>query len=195
MSLFRRVFSLDEPAPPDQPADPNRPLPTLTTESLPGETQSVHMIAAALSGLPPARARYVAAFAYLLGRAANANLEVSDAERKEMGHIAEEAGLDAETGKLVMDLSATLSGEFGATEDFLVTREFKAISTMEERHRLLRACFLVMAADDEIDATEAWLVNRVAEELDVERADLNRIREEFYDRLSGVRAAREVAQG
>ena len=76
-----------------------------------------------------------------------------------------------------------------------MTREFKAISTMEERHRLLRACFLVMAADDEIDATEAWLVNRVAEELDVARADLNRIREEFYDRLSGVRAAREVAQG
>ena len=157
MGLFRRVFSLDEPAPTDQPpADPNRPLPTLTPESLPGETQSVHMIAAALSGMPPARARYVAAFAYLLGRAANANLEVSDAERKEMGHIAEEAGLDAETGKLVMDLSATLSGEFGATEDFLVTREFKAISTMEERLRLLRACFLVMAADDEIDATEAW---------------------------------------
>jgi uncharacterized tellurite resistance protein B-like protein len=196
MSLFRRVFNLDEPAPPpDQAVDPHRPLPTLTAESLPGETQSVHMIAAALSGLPPARARYVAAFAYLVGRAANANLEVSDAERKEMTHIAGEAGLDAETGKLVMDLASTLSGEFGATEDFLVTREFKAISTMEERHRLLRACFLVMAADDEIDATEAWLVNRVAEELDVERADLNRIREEFYDKLSGVRAAREVAKG
>ena len=111
MSLFRRVFSLDEPAPTDQPpADPNRPLPTLTKESLPGETQSVHMIAAALSGMPPARARYIAAFAYLVGRAANANLEVSDAERKEMVHIAAEAGLDAETGKLVMDLSATLSG-------------------------------------------------------------------------------------
>ena len=71
------------------------------------------MIAAALSGLPPARARYVAAFAYLLGRAANANLKVDDAERKEMVNIAREAGLDAETGKLVMDLSATLSGEFG----------------------------------------------------------------------------------
>jgi len=195
MSLFRRVFNLDEAAPPaDEPVDPHRPLPELTAESLPGETQSVHMIAAALSGLPPARARYVAAFAYLLGRAANANLEVTDAERKEMADIAGQAGLDAETAKLVMDMSSTLSGEFGATEDFLVTREFKAISTIEERHRLIRACFLVMAADDEIDATEAWLVNRVAEELDVERADLNRIREEFHDKLSGVRLAREIAQ-
>src|SRR3954470_19360800 len=164
MSLFRRVFNLDEAAPPaDEPVDPHRPPPALSAESLPGETESVHMIAAALSGLPPARARYVAAFAYLLGRAANANLEVSDAERREMAHIGEVAGLDDETATLVMNLSSTLSHEFGATEDFLVTREFKAISTMEERHQLLRACFLVMAADDDIDASEAWLVNRVAE--------------------------------
>src|SRR4051794_2091383 len=195
MSLFRRVLNLDQPASQDLPVDPHAPLPELSKESLPGETSSVHMIAAALSGLPPARARYVAAFAYLLGRAANANLDVSDAERGEMRHIGEEAGLDAETAKLVVDLSATLSGEFGATEDFLVAREFKAISTMDERHRLLRACFLVMAADDTIDASEAHLVNRVAEELDVERADLNRIRSEFYEKLSGVRAAREVAKG
>ncbi len=195
MSLFRRVLNLDEPTSQDLPVDPHAPLPSLSKESLPGETSSVHMIGAALSGLRPARARYVAAFAYLLGRAANANLEVSDAERGEMAHIGEEAGLDAETARLVVNLASTLSADFGATEDFLVAREFKAISTMEERHRLLRACFLVMAADDVIDASEAHLVNRVAEELDVERADLNRIREEFHDRLSGVRAAREVAQG
>jgi uncharacterized tellurite resistance protein B-like protein len=194
MSLFRRVFNLDDAAPTDAPVDPETPLPTISAESLQGETSSVRMIGAALSGMPPARARFVAAFAYLLGRAANANLEVSDVERAEMARIGEVAGLDAETTKLVMDLSATLSTEFGATEDFLVTREFKAISTMEERHRLLRACFLVMAADDVIDANEAWLVNRVAEELDVERDDLNEIRAEFYERLSSVKAAREVAQ-
>jgi uncharacterized tellurite resistance protein B-like protein len=194
MSLFRRVFNLDDAAPTDAPADPQAPLPTISAESLQGETSSVRMIGAALSGMPPARARYIAAFAYLLGRAAYANMEVSDAERAEMTRIGEVAGLDVETTKLVMDLSATLSTEFGATEDFLVTREFKAISTMEERHRLLRACFLVMAADDVIDANEAWLVNRVAEELDVERDDLNQIRAEFYERLSSVKAAREVAQ-
>jgi uncharacterized tellurite resistance protein B-like protein len=194
MSLFRRVLSLDQPASQDLPVDPHAPLPDLSKESLPGETQSVHMIGAALSALPPARARYVAAFAYLLGRAANANLEVTDVELKEMTTIGEEAGLDAATAKLIVDLSAHLSADFGATEDFLVAREFKAISTMEERHRLLRACFLVMAADDVIDASEAHLVNRIAEELDVERADLNRIRDEFHDRLSSVQAVREVAK-
>ncbi len=194
MSLFRRVLNLDQPASQDLPVDPHAPLPELSKESLPGETDSVHMIAAALSGLPPARARYVAAFAYLLGRAANANLEVSDAELKEMEHLGEEAGLDEPTATLSVNMSAHLSADFGATEDFLVAREFKAISTMEERLRLIRACFLVMAADDIIDASEAHLVNRIAEELDVERADLNRIRDEFHDRLSSVQAVREVAQ-
>ena len=76
-----------------------------------------------------------------------------------------------------------------------MTREFKAISTMEERERLLRCCFLVMAADDEIDATESWLANRLAEELDIERPDLNAIREEFHDQISGVRELRALQQG
>ncbi len=190
MSLFRQIFNLDAPASPDLPVDPQAPLPDLAAGQT---TASVKQIAAALGALPPARARYVAAFAYLLGRAAHANLSVSEAEKAEMKRLGSVAGLDPDTTRLVVELALMQAGEFGATEDYLVTREFKAISTMEERLRLIRACFLVMAADDEVDANEAWLVNRVAEELDVERADLNAIREEFHERLSSVRAVREVA--
>jgi uncharacterized tellurite resistance protein B-like protein len=190
MSLFRQILNLDAPASPDLPVDPHSPLPVVAVA---GETESVQLIARYLTALPPARARYVAAFAYLLGRAANANLTVGTEEIEAMARIGEVAGLDPATARVVVELSAMQAGQFGATEDYLVTREFKAISTMEERHRLLLACFVVMAADDEVDATEAWLVNRVAEELDVERADLNEIRAEFHDRLSSVRAIREIA--
>lgn len=190
MSLFRQILNLDAPTSPDLPVDPSAPLPDLTAGQT---TASVKQIAAALGTLPPARARYVAAFAYLLGRAAHANLAVSQAEKDEMTRMGGVAGLDADATRLVVELALMHAGEFGATEDYLVTREFKAISTMEERLRLIRGCFLVMAADDEVDATEAWLVNRVAEELDVERADLNAIRAEFHERLSSVRSVREVA--
>jgi uncharacterized tellurite resistance protein B-like protein len=190
MSLFRRVLNLDTPDSPDLPVAPDAPV----KASGVGDTDSVRIIAIRLESMPPARARYVAAFAYLLARAAQATGGMSDAERAAMLQIANAGGLDPETAPLVVDLAGTMAGEFGATEDYLVTREFKAISTMEERERLLRCCFLVMAADDEIDATESWLANRLAEELDVERPDLNRIREEFYEQLSGVRAVREVTQ-
>ncbi len=192
MSLFRRVLNLDAPDPAGLPIHPDTPLPDAGV----GQTESVRAIAGRLTALPPTRARFVAAFGYLLGRAANATQDVSDAERTEMGRlIADVGGLDDETAHLVVDLAGTLAGEFGATEDFLVTREFKAISTLDERERLLRCCFVVMAADDEIDATESWLANRLAEELDVERPDLNAIRAEFHDHLSGVRELRRLAAG
>ena len=191
MSLFRRVLGLDAPASADLPVDPHAPLPAAT----PGETQSVRVLSARLEGLPPARARYLAGFAYLLGRAAHASDGMSDAEREEMRRLAAAGGLDADTGSLIVEMAGTLAGEFGATEDFLVTREFKAISTMEEREQLLRCCFLVMAADEEIDATESWLANRLAEELDVERPDLNAIRAEFHEQLSGVKALRQAQAG
>jgi len=197
MSLFRRVLNLDEtptsgtPVDADQPlapVDPAKPLPDLTT----GMTASVKSIAAQLTELPPARARYLAAFAYVLGRAAHATGSMNDDERAVMLALAETGGLDAESAPLIVDLAGTLADEFGATEDFLVAREFKAISTMEEREQLLRCVFLVMAADDEIDATESWLANRLAEELDVERPDLNAIRAEFHDQLSGVKELRRL---
>jgi uncharacterized tellurite resistance protein B-like protein len=191
MSLFRRVLNLDEPESPDLPVAPDAPLPT----GLVGDTDSVRLISAQLETLPPARARYVAAFAYILGRAANASGATNDAERTEMMRLAGSAGLDQEHSTLIVNMAATLAGEFGATEDFLVAREFKAISTMEERELLLRCCFLVMAADEEIDATESWLANRLAEELDVERPDLNAIRAEFHEQLAEVRAVRGFAAG
>ncbi len=190
MSLFRRVLNLDEPASPDLPVEPGAPLPQVAA----GETASVRRIAARLGSLPPARARFVAAFAYLLGRAAHADLAVNDAEAAEIRRlVAEVGGLDGTTAALVADLARSQAGDFGATEDYLVTREFKAIATMDERERLLRCCFVVMAADDEVDATESWLANRLAEELDIERPDLNRIRAEFHDRISGVRDVRRYA--
>jgi uncharacterized tellurite resistance protein B-like protein len=197
MSLFRRVLNLDEPGSPDARVDPDRPLPPVDPDKpLPdvttGMTDSVKSIAAQLSALPPARARYLAAFAYVLGRAAHATGSMSEDERAVMLALAETGGLPAESAPLVIDLAATLAGEFGATEDFLVAREFKAISTIEEREQLLRCCFLVMAADDEIDATESWLANRLPEELDVERPDLNAIRVEFHEQLSGVKELRRL---
>lgn len=190
MSFLSRVLGLDSPAGPHLPVDPHSPLPAVKV----GETESVRRISARLTALPPARARFLAAFAYLLGRAANADMVVTDAEAAEMQRlVAEVGGVDAETASIVVDLARLRADRYGATEDYLVSREFKAISTMEERERLLRCCFVVMAADDEVDASESWLANRLAEELDIERPDLNRIRDEFHDRLSGVRAVRKLA--
>lgn len=183
MSLFATMFGIG-----GQPAaqSPGAPVPV-------GDTESVRRIAARLGALPPERARYVAAFAYLLARAAHADFTISDAEAIEMTRLISETGdLDPETASLVVDLAGTRAEGFGATDDYLVTREFKAISTPEQRQHLLRCCLLVAAADADIDAEESWLVNRIAEELDVQRADLNRIRDEFTDKIAGLAELRQM---
>lgn len=189
MTFFRRVLNMDHPAH-AEPVPPTTPLPAPS----PGETSSVRIIAAKLSTYPPAEARYLAAYAYMLNRAATADLATSDPEAAEMARlIAEAGGLAPADAELVMDVARTLQSEYGATEDFLVTREFKGISTPEQRLALIRCCFLVASADDEIGEDEAWLVNRMAEELDVPVPDLNRVRSEFHERLSSVRSIRRYA--
>jgi uncharacterized tellurite resistance protein B-like protein len=193
MSLFRRVLGLE--ADPATAAAPAASMASAapTKAVVVGDTESVRRIAARLDALPPERARFIAAFAYLLARAAEVDLAPSDAEAVEMTRQITEVGqLDHETASLVVALAETRVEGFGATEDYLVTREFKGISTYEDRERLLRCCLLVAAADDSINADEAWLVNRLAEELDVERVDLNRIREEFHDRLAGIQELRRM---
>ena len=75
------------------------------------------------------------------------------------------------------------SGPRAATEDYVVTREFREISTPEQRMQLLRCCFAVEAADGTINAEEASVVNEIARELDIERADLNAVRDEFHEQL------------
>ena len=190
MSFLRRVLGLDRPASPDLPIAPDAPLPEVDAR----ETASVRRIAGQLQGLPPAEARRIAAEAYLLGRAANADFSISDAEADVMRRLVQEiGGLDANAAAIVVELARLQATSDGATEDWLVAREFKAISTPEQRLALLRCCFIVAAANAQIDADEAWLVNRLAEELDIPRPDLNTVRAAFHDQLSAVRAVREAA--
>jgi uncharacterized protein YciI/uncharacterized tellurite resistance protein B-like protein len=181
MSLFRRTLGLASGGDPATPAV--------------GDTDSVRRIAARLAALPPDRARFTAAFAYLLARTATVNASSTEAEAAEMTRLVAEVGqLTAENARLVVDLAGTRAERFGATEDYLVTREFKSISTPEDRERLLRCCLLVAAADDVVDSDEAWLVNRLAEELDVDRPRLNAIRAEFEDRMGGLQELRRLRE-
>jgi uncharacterized tellurite resistance protein B-like protein/uncharacterized protein YciI len=180
MSLFKSMFGIGVRSAPAGPA----PI---------GDAESVRRIAARLGAMPADRARFVAAFAYLLARAARVDVAISEVEEAEIARLLAEVGeLDAETASLVAELAGTRVEHFGATDDYLVTREFRAISTLEEREHLLHCCLLVVAADDHIDATESWLVNRMAEELDIPRPDLNRIRAEFTDKIAGLVEVRRL---
>ncbi len=131
-----------------------------------GETDTVRRIVSELESMPPERARYLGAFAYIMGRVADADLDISPAETAKMEEIVERLGhLPEEQAVLVVQIAKSQNRLFGGTEGYLVTREFKEISTPEQRAELLDCLFAVCAADDSISAVEENLVRQIASEL------------------------------
>jgi len=160
-----------------------------------GETETVRRIVARLEALEPGRARFLAGFAYILARAAHADLDISDAETTVMeGAVGELGDLDPAQAVLVVEMAKFQSRAKFGTEDYLVTREFAGFATDDQKIAVLRACFAVGAADDEISNDEAQAINEIARELGVDRPTLNAVREAYVDRFSAIRAARRLAR-
>ena len=75
-------------------------------------------------------------------------------------------GLDEAQAVLVVQMAKIQARTQGQTEDYVVTREFREISTVDQRIALIRCCFAIEAVDGTITAEEASVVNEIARELD-----------------------------
>jgi uncharacterized tellurite resistance protein B-like protein len=153
------------------------------------DTETVRRIAGRLDALPVDRARFLAAFAYILTRAAAADMDISHAESRAIEQlVAEHGGLPESQAVLVAEIARNQSLLYGATEDYLVTRQFRELASAEDRLALLRCCYLVGAADDTITADESDTLQQIAKELDIDRDAVNRVRTEFAPKLSAIQA-------
>ena len=189
--MFNRFFG-SKPAP-DSDIAP-RPAPTIPDPT--GETATVRRIVAKLEAMPPEQARLVASAAYTLARAANADLDISDAETAAIERALQaDESLDEATAVLVTEMAKLQARTLGGPEDFSVTREFKELATDEQKLAMIRACFAIGAANGSVSAEETAIVNEIAEELDIDDATLNSIRAEFHEQLSAVQAIRRISGG
>jgi uncharacterized tellurite resistance protein B-like protein len=186
--MFDRFFH-SKPA----PAAASAPAPTATSA---GDTATVRRIVAKLEAMPPERARLIASAAYTLARAANADLDISDEETAAIEReLQAHESIDEPTAVLVTEMAKLQAKTVGGTEDYVVTREFKALADESQRIVVLRACFAVMAASGTISAEETATINQIAEELDIDDATLNTIRADYHEQLSSVQAIRRVTGG
>ncbi len=153
-----------------------------------GESAAVRAISEQLSALPPEQARYCAAFAYLLARVAHADLAT---EACEQGAIEERLGriesLPAELIRLLAETAVAQATEEGGTQNYLVSREFKAIASRDECTRLLRCLYAVAAADDLVSNLEDIEIFKIAAELGLARTDVIALRSEWEDKLGVFR--------
>jgi uncharacterized tellurite resistance protein B-like protein len=146
-------------------------------------TETVRRITRALEALEPARARYIAAFAFILSRVANADLEISEPETREMERIVREWGrLPEPQAVLVVQIAKSQNQLFGGTENFLVTRQFEAMASPDQKEDLLHCLFAVSAADDSISLVEENEIWKIASELGITHADYVSIRAGYRDK-------------
>ena len=141
----------------------------------------------ALDHLEPDRARYLAAFAYLLGRVAHADQHVSAEETAAMETLVREQGqLPQEQAMVVVHLAKASNLLFGGTANFLVAREFSALATYEQKLSLMRCLFAVSATDEAISLAEESEIHRIANELRIDRPDLVTLRVAHHRHLPGL---------
>ena len=149
------------------------------------ETETVRKIVQALDRLEPDRAKFVAGFAYLLGRAARADLNISLKETREMERILfERGGLPEEQAIIVIQMAKTQNILFGGTENYLVSREFSAIASHEEKMELLDCLYAIAASENLISTIEDNEISQIADELRIEHPDLITIRSRYRDSLA-----------
>jgi uncharacterized tellurite resistance protein B-like protein len=130
------------------------------------ETETVRRIVRQLDNLEPERARYIAAFAYILSRVAHADMNISDAETREMeNQVVRLSGLPAEQAILVVQIAKTQATLFGGTENFLVTEEFNAMADVGQKLALLDCLFAIAAADQVISSVEEREIRLINDEL------------------------------
>jgi uncharacterized tellurite resistance protein B-like protein len=186
--MLRRFLGLTGPPPSSEGDRPSRgPDPS-------SDTATVRRIVAQLSALPPEQSRYLAGFAYVLSRAAHADLDISDVETALMERfVVEYGGLPEPQAVLAVEIAKTQSRLYGGTEDYLVTREFAKIATEAQRLDVVRCCFAVGAADETITAEENSEIREIAFELGLSRDQLNAVANEFKDKLSVIQSMRRSA--
>ena len=148
------------------------------------ETESVRRITNVLDQMEADRARYIAAFAYILSRVARSDQEVSPEETRLMEQIVAKQGeFGEEQAIIVVQMAKMQSTLFSGIEDYIVTREFNGIATREQKVALLHCLFAVSAANHSISNLEDAAIRQIARELKLTHKDYIDVRLHYRDYL------------
>ncbi len=152
-------------------------------------TETVRKIVRQLDHMEQEKARYIAAFSYLLSRVANADLNISEAETEEMEKLVVGlSGLPEEQAILVVQIAKSQATLFGGTENFLVTQEFNKMASQEQKLALLQCLFAVSAADRSISSAEDREIREISDELQLTHQDFINARLMYKDYLAVLKS-------
>lgn len=172
LSLFKRLFGGGRAPERDEPA-------------------SLRRIAAEFEGTDPDRARFLAAFTYVLARVAHADLEVDADELRQMEqNLVQHGDLSESEARQAAQVAVGQAVELGGTHHYLVTRELRRMTEKPQRVRIMRCLLAVAASDESISSAESREIVSIGEELGFSRPEISSLRYEYREHLAEARAER-----
>ena len=134
--------------------------------------------------MDPDKARFLAAFAYLLGRVAYSDRYVSPEESEMMEKVLIKKGrLSAEQAVLIIKIVRQQNILLGHVDNFLVAREFNELASLEQKKDLLNCLFEISASDESISNVEDSEIRQISGELLLDHRDFITARSAFRDHL------------
>ncbi len=144
------------------------------------DSETIRKISLAIDKLPQKQAKYIAAFAFILGRVAHADLHISPEEINEMEQIVERIGeLPEELATLVVQIAKSQHLMFGSTESYVVTQEFNRQASRPQKLALLHCLFAVSCSDQAISVKEDNEIRSISRELRLDHAEFIAARSNF----------------
>ena len=150
--------------------------------AVPGD--ALDSIVDVLNHTDEATARYLAAFAYVLGRVAHADNHISDEETTTMRSLVVKHGrLPEQQAVAVVEMAKQQAVLFGPTDNVVVTRELDGHLSREHKLSLLHCLYAVCAADHDISTEEDNEVRRISTELRLKHSDFIAVRRQYAEHL------------
>jgi uncharacterized tellurite resistance protein B-like protein len=161
--------------------DPNREPPA-------GRGDAVRAIVDSLDQLDPERARHIAAFAYILGRVANVDLEVSREETRAMERIVRElGGISDEESVLVVRIAKTQHALFGSTEGYCRDAGVLAVRDAGGKGVPARVPVRRLRGGPRVSGEEETEIRKIVGELDLSHADFIAVRSRYKEHIAALR--------
>jgi uncharacterized tellurite resistance protein B-like protein len=167
----------------------SRFLGSSSQQSISTDPESIRVLLEKLAPLSEDKARELACFAYVLGRVASADQEITDSERSSIRGLLQEKGhLPYEQAELVAEVALNEARHKGGTQDYLVTRKLREMLPKSRREEILDCLLAVAAADGIIVVSEEDELKTIATQLGFEKS-------EFFSALGRYREFRSVLKG
>lgn len=153
-------------------------------ESTGEAAETLRNITDSLDKMEPEKARYVASFAYTLGRVAHADMEISAEETREMERIvAGMGGLSEEQAILVVQIAKSQNTLFGSVENYTVAQEFNRLASRAQKLSLVNCLFAVSSSDQSISTVEDNEIRKITMELKLDHKDFIEARSAYKEHL------------